>query len=451
MERKFLMKNTNFRIRFALSFLGALFFISMFSMHAKASFVCEGEDCSDLCFYEDDGSVVNVSSFSEDAVVLIFGRESCAYCQAAIKAVADFTGSETSVKAVFLKIDELNSNDDLWDSLVEKYEPYDIMFTKGNIYQNCQLYYSFKAYDVAPMPNTPRVVVLGKDRKIVDCYDGPQTERLEPDIEAVTPIKRVKPEYSYVTPETITLVVGHSAQLSYGFYPEGSFAYGEWAASYNTDVISIDNNGKVTGLKPGYAFAYYSINGSLKSCIVYVESEGLAEEGGRQAYYKGNEIDTSKNGFIWFDGGRYYLVNGVVDKNKSGMVQDPNNKNDWYYCVFGKVLTQKNGLVQYNGKWFMVKNGWLDTTYTGFAEYDGGLFFVARGQLKTEKKGLAQDPNNPDDWYFCSNGQVQKKKTGIAIYNKAGFYVENGKLNPNFTGKYTERGVTYNVVNGRVI
>lgn len=160
------------------------------------------------------------------------------------------------------------------------------------------------------------------------------------------------------------------------------------------------------------------------------------------------------NGFCEYQGGLFLFSNGNIVTSANGLVQDPNNRDDWYFCANGKVQTQKSTLVQYPARtnnWFYVQKGKLDTTYNGMVTYNGGDFFVARGKILTAKQGLFQDPNNKNDWYFLANGQVQKKKTGIAIYNKAGFYVEKGKLNSNFTGKYTEKGKTYNVVKGRVV
>ena len=174
---------------------------------------------------------------------------------------------------------------------------------------------------------------------------------------------------------------------------------------------------------------------------------------GKLACYVNGVHDTSRYGFVDFGGSKFLVANGYVVTSKTGLAQDPENKDIWYFCVNGQVATKKVGLVQYPAKednWFYVENGRLDTSYNGFVSYDNNLFFVARGKL-VRKNGLVQDPNKKSDWYFIAGGQVQKKKTGIAIYDGAGFYVENGKLNSAYTGQVTDNGTVYNVANGRVV
>ena len=183
--------------------------------------------------------------------------------------------------------------------------------------------------------------------------------------------------------------------------------------------------------------------------LIYPEKPRFETEDGKVVFVKNNEV-SQESGFVECNNAQYLVTNGVLESEKNGLIQDPNNKEDWYYCANGKVQAQKSGLAQYGTGWFYVKDGKLDTSYTGLVEYNGGKFMVARGRILKEKNGLAQDPNNKADWYFLANGQVQAKKTGVVIYNKAGFYVVNGKLDTSYTGKAQYNGKTVNIVKGRM-
>ena len=144
------------------------------------------------------------------------------------------------------------------------------------------------------------------------------------------------------------------------------------------------------------------------------------------------------------------IVNGTVATSKSGLTQNPEYTDDWYYCASGRVISDRTGLVVFNGSSFYIENGKLNTYVNGFFEFNGGLFFVSKGRVIKTANGLVQDPNNRSDWYFCANGQVQKKKTGVVIYNKAGFYVVNGKLDTSYTGNAVYNGKTVKIVKGRM-
>ncbi len=167
-------------------------------------------------------------------------------------------------------------------------------------------------------------------------------------------------------------------------------------------------------------------------------------------YYNNGVPVPSKFGFVDFNGSKFLVANGVIAKNKSGLVQDPDNTSDWYFCASGQVVTNKTGIINYNGTAFYVSNGKLDTSVNGYFQFGTGLFFVSKGRVVKTANGLVQDPNNKADWYFCANGQVQLKKTGVVIYNKAGFYVVNGKLDTSYNGNATYNGKTVKIVNGRM-
>ena len=95
-----------------------------------------------------------------------------------------------------------------------------------------------------------------------------------------------------------------------------------------------------------------------------------------------------------------------------------------------------------------MQEGKLDTTYAGIVEYDGRLFMVAAGRLLSEYDGLIQDPNTKL-WYYVAGGQVVDY-TGLVLYDGSWFYVVEGELAEDFTGEVEYDGHTFHVENGMV-
>ena len=170
----------------------------------------------------------------------------------------------------------------------------------------------------------------------------------------------------------------------------------------------------------------------------------LAEDGIWYYYGYDGTVDTQKYGFVTYNGATFLVANGRV-ADVSGLHMDPEG-NDWYFLSHGQVCDH-TGLVMYDGEWFYVKNGRLDTSLSDFVAYDGGLFFVAAGRIVTEANGLCMDPDGTD-WYYLANGQVQTQYTGPVQYGGAWFYVVKGRLAEDYTGSVAYDGATFDVVNG---
>ena len=148
-------------------------------------------------------------------------------------------------------------------------------------------------------------------------------------------------------------------------------------------------------------------------------------------YYLDGVKDTSKYGFVDYDGGRFLVVGGSVATNKNGLVQDPDNENIWYFCAHGQVQLQYSGLALYDGEWFCLNSGELDTTYSGFVTYDGAMFLVAAGRLLTKYNGLWQYSKSiggDDKWYFIAAGMVVTYYSGPVYYDGQWFRVKTGVL-----------------------
>lgn len=179
--------------------------------------------------------------------------------------------------------------------------------------------------------------------------------------------------------------------------------------------------------------------------MVIPPAGGLSNEDGAWKYYDENgEVMTSFTGLVNFEGGKFFVRNGVVDTTVNG-VQSPDAKS-FYFFANGQICSNFTGFAEYAGQWFVVKNGVLQTSYNGLYEYDGEKFWVAAGQ-KTHYSGLMK---TEEGWLYLSNGQFYPT-TDLIHYDGEIFYVKNGKLQESFTGTVKDfRGVEYNIVNGMV-
>ncbi len=154
-------------------------------------------------------------------------------------------------------------------------------------------------------------------------------------------------------------------------------------------------------------------------------------------------------GFATYEGGLFYVYKGDVVTDANGLVNDPNNPADWYFCANGQAQLQYSGLAEYGGEWFYLENGKLNTARVGIVTYDGGRFMIAAGRILREVNGLIQDPNT-GLWYYVAAGQVADY-TGLVQYDGAWFYVINGELATGYTGPVEYNGATFQVVNGQMV
>ena len=153
------------------------------------------------------------------------------------------------------------------------------------------------------------------------------------------------------------------------------------------------------------------------------QDNGLIEqEDGSWKYFVDGEFQDEYTGFVSFQGGEFWVTNGVVDTKLNGLVNCPGDK--WLFFAQGQVqrVTQ---WAEYAGEWFIIVNGELKADATGLYDYDGGTFAVAVGR-KLNVNGLWQDPVS-GKWVFLANGQLQKV-TQEVTYDGATFNVVDGYL-----------------------
>ena len=172
---------------------------------------------------------------------------------------------------------------------------------------------------------------------------------------------------------------------------------------------------------------------------------GLSDEDGAFKYYdQAGEVMTSYTGMVNFEGGKFFVRNGILDTKVNG-VQSPDAKN-FYFFSLGRICSEYSGLAEYDGHWFVVENGVFQLGYNGLYSWNGGTFWVAAGQ-KTDVDGLVQTEKG---WLYFEDGCVMAH-TGLVSYDGEIFYVVDGKLQENFTGTVKDfNGTEFSVVNGMV-
>jgi hypothetical protein len=153
-----------------------------------------------------------------------------------------------------------------------------------------------------------------------------------------------------------------------------------------------------------------------------VIKQGLVhDEDGVWRYYINGEVAVDFTNIVVYQGGEFWVVNGVVPNAANGMVICPDGKA--YFLAQGQIqrVTQ---WAEYNGEWFVLINGELAKA-TGLMPYDGSWFAVESGR-KLHVNGLWQDPNT-GVWTYMADGQLQDY-TGTVTYDGATFNVVHGYL-----------------------
>ena len=96
------------------------------------------------------------------------------------------------------------------------------------------------------------------------------------------------------------------------------------------------------------------------STASYVEGLTLAQDENGTWYCSLNgAIYEDYEGIVYCSGSWFYVKNGYVDWNYTGIAQNGAN-GEWYYVKYGRVDWSYTGLCSYNGNWYHIENGYLD-------------------------------------------------------------------------------------------
>jgi hypothetical protein len=239
---------------------------------------------------------------------------------------------------------------------------------------------------------------------------------------------------------------------------------GEHAGSLEILNVSAEADGLhviVTSLSP-IAITYQNMN--TTNGIAYDETDGkyyyyvdgviddtknglVPCEDGLFYYLEQGEWITTKFGLVEYGGGKFLVVNGVLDTSVSGLQLIGDN---FYFLANGQLQSQYTGLALYDGQWFYVVEGVLAITFNGLRSHDGSLFLIASGQIQGAYTGLYNDAVT-GNWYYIVLGQVQTSYTGLVFYDGAWFYLVGGILADDYTGTVEYDGVQFQVIGGQVV
>ena len=214
-------------------------------------------------------------------------------------------------------------------------------------------------------------------------------------------------------------MIGAPTQLFLTGYDEGSVEEGytircssaDVSYSYDSDTLKNYSTEQLTlvrrGTEPGKPK-----NGLIK------------DQDGVFRYYTDGYVDTLYEGVAEYGGGLFLIKNGLINTKAEGLTECGV---DWYYCSAGQVHTEATQLVEYNGGWFFITEGVLDRSKEGRVGYDTGYFIVSGGQIHSEYTGLWQDPAT-GEWAYYEGGQFWPYFSGEVEYDGHVFLVENGLL-----------------------
>ena len=127
---------------------------------------------------------------------------------------------------------------------------------------------------------------------------------------------------------------------------------------------------------------------------------------------------------VEYDGAKFIADGGVIMTWVSGFVTDSTGA---YFVAAGKVVEEET-VAEYNGEWFAIKGGQVDTTVTGpktFKDAEGtevtGLF--AAGRMIKEFEGITDDGKNS---YYVSSGVIRTDLNGPVVTPIGTFEFKNG-------------------------
>lgn len=200
---------------------------------------------------------------------------------------------------------------------------------------------------------------------------------------------------------------------------EGIWGYIDQGKVKNTDSI----------LTPNGEGWWHVVNGwvDTRSGVLDTTDGAYKFVNGRMERTANATVDTYQNQ-------KWYLVNGKVDRNYSGLGM---NENGIYWISKGKVdetytsvVKDQIGLTDSAG-WLYIKNGAFDAGADTIAKNENGWWKIRDGLVDFSYNGLAKNQNG---WFYLKNGQVDFSYNG-AVQNENGiWYVSAGKVDLSYGG-----------------
>lgn len=194
--------------------------------------------------------------------------------------------------------------------------------------------------------------------------------------------------------------------------------------------------------------------------VTGVPAAGTVEKNSNGTWYIGQDkkVDFTKTGIVQaVDGNtvatggsatttltgleiaKYYVVNGKVDYNYTGIVNDSGTL---YNVVKGKVSTKPTVVREEPGKWLYFDNtGTHQSNYNGFAKNDNGVWYVKNGKVDFDTTDAIDcgtinsviSELVDDTYYYVVDGKVRFDKTGLVFLednngNRVLKFADKGKI-----------------------
>lgn len=162
---------------------------------------------------------------------------------------------------------------------------------------------------------------------------------------------------------------------------------------------------------------YYMVNG-----VIRYDKTGLVKHvTGTWYYIENGRMKNNFSGLVKYtDGSWYYIKNGKKDSNYVGLVR--HTTGSWYYVKNGKMQSNYTGLAKHiSGTWYYVVNGKWNSSFNGTVQYNGKYYTVKNGKkygtsLETgaiEMLKKAQTYSSRTKWLIL----VDTKQNRVGIYN----------------------------------
>ena len=111
------------------------------------------------------------------------------------------------------------------------------------------------------------------------------------------------------------------------------------------------------------------------------------------------------------------------------------------YIENGKVNASKNGLLPALDGWYLITNGWVNTSYSSLKWISGDNYYSFKnGKLvMTDNRTVLKLDDGSNSWWYVTNGKIDKSFTGFAANENGIWRVESGKVNFDYTGIWYDK------------
>ena len=214
---------------------------------------------------------------------------------------------------------------------------------------------------------------------------------------------------------------------------------------YESDgTLRLVKDGKIDTTSSGVVPAgngdwYLAQNGVVETAVSWIRNNEYGNW-----YVKDGKVQLDQDGLVQTEGKEYLLEDGRVATSQTGL---KNVGEDWVLTDSGVVRSDYTG-VQKNeyGRWY-VKDGHIDFGYNGVARSDGSTYLVKDGKVDTSQNGVMQVDGT---WAYVADGMVAQNYTGVKSNQYGTWYIKNGLVDFAYAGTVSAPdGNRYNVSNGR--